>query len=69
MAKTTPASAQQRSVTVTLKRSAIGTPVKQRRVLEGLGLRKIRQTVVRPDTPQVWGMIKKVSHLLEVKVE
>jgi large subunit ribosomal protein L30 len=67
MAKTTGASTAKRSVAVTLKRSPIGTPVRQRLVLEGLGLRRLHQTVVRPDTPQVWGMIKKVSHLLEVK--
>ncbi|MBX3333212.1 MAG: 50S ribosomal protein L30 [Nitrospirales bacterium] len=51
---------------VTLKRSPIGTPERHRLVLRGLGLRRIRQTVVRPDTPQVRGMIHKVGYLLEV---
>lgn len=51
---------------VTLTRSPIGTPMKHRLVLRGLGLRRIRQTVVRPDTPQVRGMIRKVGYLLEV---
>jgi len=51
---------------VTLRRSPIGTPMKHRLVLRGLGLRRIRQTVVRPDTPQVRGMIRKVGYLLEV---
>jgi len=51
---------------VTLMRSPIGTPMKHRLVLRGLGLRRIRQTVVRPDTPQVRGMIRKVGYLLEV---
>lgn len=51
---------------ITLQRSPIGTPQKHRRVLSGLGLRKIRQTVTRPDTPQVRGMIGKVGYLLEV---
>ena len=55
-----------RSVRVTLKRSPIGTPERHRLVLRGLGLRHIRQTVVRPDTPQVRGMIQKVGYLLEV---
>ena len=51
---------------ITLKRSPIGTPDSHRRVLRGLGLRKVNQTVVRPDTPQVHGMIAKVVYLLEV---
>lgn len=54
-------------VRVTLKRSPIGTPESHRLVLRGLGLRHIRQTVVRPDTPQVRGMIRKVEYLLEVE--
>ncbi len=52
---------------ITLRRSPIGTPQKHRRVLSGLGLRKIRQTVTRPNTPQVRGMIGKVGYLLEVQ--
>jgi len=54
-------------VRVTLKRSPIGTPQSHRLVLRGLGLRRIRQTVVRPDTAQVRGMIRKVEYLLEVE--
>lgn len=53
-------------VRVTLRRSPIGTPEKHRLVLRGLGLRRIRQTAVHPDTPQVRGMIRKVGYLLEV---
>jgi large subunit ribosomal protein L30 len=55
------------AVRVTLKRSPIGTPKGHRLVLRGLGLRHIRQTVLRPDTLQVRGMIKKVGYLLEVE--
>ena len=54
------------SVRVTLRRSPIGTPERHRLVLRGLGLRHIRQTVVRPDTLQVRGLIQKVGYLLEV---
>jgi len=54
------------SVRVTLRRSPIGTPERHRLVLRGLGLRRLRQTVVHPDTPQVRGMIHKVGYLLEV---
>jgi large subunit ribosomal protein L30 len=57
---------QSSGVRVTLKRSPIGTPESHRLVLRGLGLRHIRQTVVRADTPQVRGMIRKVGYLLEV---
>jgi len=52
---------------ITLRRSPIGTPQKHRLVLTGLGLRKIRQKVTRPNTPQVRGMISKVGYLLEVQ--
>jgi large subunit ribosomal protein L30 len=51
---------------ITLKKSPIGTPYRHRLVLRGLGLRRIHQTVVRPDTDQVNGMIRKVGYLLEV---
>jgi len=64
-AKTTKGSAQ--SLHITLRRSPIGTPVRHRLVLRGLGLRKIRQSVVRPNTPQVRGLIHKVGYLLEVQ--
>ena len=61
------AKAVQNGFVITLRRSPIGTPQKHRRVLSGLGLRKIRQTVTRPNTPQVRGMIGKVGYLLEVQ--
>ena len=47
-------------------RSGIGFPSKQKRVLHGLGFRKLQQEVVRPDTPAIRGMIAKVSHLVEI---
>ena len=54
------------NLSITLKRSTIGHPDKMRVVLLGLGLRKIGQTVCRPDTDQVRGLIYKVRHLIEV---
>jgi large subunit ribosomal protein L30 len=62
-----PANASAPGIRITLKRSPIGTPERHRLVLRGLGLRKIRQSVVRPDTPQVRGLIHRVSYLLEVQ--
>jgi large subunit ribosomal protein L30 len=64
-AKTANAPAQ--SLRITLKRSPIGTPQRHRLVLRGLGLRKIRQSVLRPDTPQVRGLIHRVNYLLDVQ--
>lgn len=52
---------------ITLVRSTIGRPANQGRVVEALGLRKLNQTVVRPDQPAVRGMVEKVSHLLRVE--
>lgn len=52
---------------VTLKRSVIGGTDVQRRTVEALGLKKIRQSVELEDTPVNRGMINRVSHLLDVK--
>ncbi|MFQ5931210.1 MAG: 50S ribosomal protein L30 [Nitrospiraceae bacterium] len=56
-------------LTITLKRSPIGTPSRHRLVLQGLGLRKLHQTVVRPNTPQVRGLVDKVPYLLDVSAQ
>ncbi len=51
---------------ITQKRSKYGRSENQQKNLEALGLRKIRQTVVLNDTPQIRGMILKVHHLVDV---
>lgn len=51
---------------VKLVRGAAGKKTRQRKTLEGLGLRKSQQTVIVEDTPSMRGMINKVSHLVEV---
>jgi len=53
-------------VQITLVRSPIGRPSKQRKVLQGMGLTKMNKTVALKDSPETWGMINKVSHLVEV---
>ncbi len=53
------------TLAITLVRSPIGTPRAHRTLLLGLGLRRIRHTVMRPDTPQVRGLLRKLSYLLE----
>ena len=54
-------------INVTLKKSMIGKPEKQRRVLRGMGLKKLNQTVQLENTPAIRGMIQKVSHLVEAE--
>jgi large subunit ribosomal protein L30 len=56
-----------KQVAITLRRSCIGRPEKHKRVAVGLGLRKLNQTVIRPDTPEIRGMVRRISHLLEVR--
>jgi large subunit ribosomal protein L30 len=48
-------------------RSGVGGLENQRATLRTLGLRKIRQSVVRDDTPAVRGMIATVRHLVAVE--
>ncbi|HUJ79026.1 MAG TPA: 50S ribosomal protein L30 [Nitrospiria bacterium] len=52
---------------IILRRSPIGHPATQRRVLKALGLRRLRQRVVREDHPTIRGMVAKVAHLVEVR--
>ncbi|MCG6893848.1 MAG: 50S ribosomal protein L30 [Desulfobacteraceae bacterium] len=52
---------------ITLVKSMIGRPEKHRKVLAGMGLRKLNRTVELEDTPSVRGMIRKVSHLVSVE--
>ena len=52
---------------VTQVRSTIGSKRNQRETLRSLGLRKIRQSVVREDNPQVRGMIATVRHMVTVE--
>jgi large subunit ribosomal protein L30 len=52
---------------ITQIRSGIGGTHNQRATLRTLGLRKIRATTEREDTPQVRGMIKTVMHLVKVE--
>jgi large subunit ribosomal protein L30 len=58
--------ADQKKLKVTLVKSPIGFNEKQGRVVQSMGLRRIRHTVELTDTPEVRGMIHKVRHLVEV---
>ncbi|MEV3901573.1 MULTISPECIES: 50S ribosomal protein L30 [unclassified Mycobacterium] len=52
---------------ITQVRGTIGARWNQRESLRTLGLRKIRQTVVREDNEQTRGLIKTVHHLVDVE--
>jgi large subunit ribosomal protein L30 len=47
-------------------RSSIGRSQHQKRIVQGLGLRKLNQVVERPDSPEVRGMVAKISHLVKI---
>lgn len=51
---------------ITLKKSPIGYSKRQKLTLVALGLRRMNQVVELPDRPEIRGMIRKVSHLVEV---
>ena len=54
-------------IKITLIKSHIGKLPKQRAVLNGMGLNKLNKTVVLQNTPEIQGMISKVSHLIKVE--
>jgi large subunit ribosomal protein L30 len=52
---------------VTQVRSVIGSIEDQKRTVRALGLKRIRDSRVHRDTPQIRGMIHKVQHLVRVE--
>lgn len=54
-------------IKVTLNRSAIGRDKYFSKVIKGLGFRRLNQTVVLKDTPEIRGMINKVTHMVTVE--
>jgi large subunit ribosomal protein L30 len=57
------------TVKFTLTKSKIGSTRKIRATLVGLGLTRNEKTVVRKDTPEIRGMLRKVEHLVTVEEE
>jgi large subunit ribosomal protein L30 len=57
----------EKKLKITLVKSFIGRPEKQRKVLRGMGLEKLNKTVLLGDTPEIRGMAKKVAHLVAVE--
>lgn len=54
-------------VRVTQIKSTIDRPENQKRTVRALGFTKLNQTIEVEATPQIQGMINKVSHLLKVE--
>ncbi len=57
----------QSSLKITLIKSPIGQKQRQKDTVRALGLRKMHQTVVRPDNPQMRGMVFAIQHLITVE--
>lgn len=55
-----------KKIKVTQVKSVIDRPERQKKTMEALGLRKLHNTVEVEATPQILGMIRKVSHLVSV---
>jgi len=55
------------TITFTLVKSGIGSTKKILATLTGLGLTKMNKTVTRKDTPELRGMLNKVSHLVRME--
>ena len=47
-------------------RSAIGFPKTQKQIVRSMGFTKLNQTVERPDTPSMRGVVAKVPHLIRI---
>ncbi len=60
-------SSAQKQLKVTLMRSVFGQLKSHRATVRGLGLRRIRDSKVVPDTPEIRGMIRASNHLLKVE--
>ncbi|MFM1838369.1 MAG: 50S ribosomal protein L30 [Ilumatobacteraceae bacterium] len=58
----------QNTITVRQKRSQIGSMPKTRATMRALGLRKIGDTNVLPDRPEIRGMIARVPHLIDIVI-
>lgn len=52
---------------ITQVRSRIGRPLRQKRTLDALGLKRMNQSKEVEVSPQVQGMIDKVKHLLKIE--
>ncbi|MGF1564291.1 MAG: 50S ribosomal protein L30 [Flavobacteriales bacterium] len=54
-------------VIITQVRSAINRPKRQKETIKALGIKKLNVPVEKEATPQIMGMINKVTHLVKVE--
>ena len=54
-------------IKITQVRSAINRPKRQKLTLQALGLKKLHNPVQHEATPQIFGMVRKVIHLVNVE--
>jgi large subunit ribosomal protein L30 len=59
--------AEPKMLRITLERSAIGFSEKHKGTVRALGLHKLHQTVVLPESPSLRGMLIKVNHLVKIE--
>lgn len=52
---------------ITLRKSATGYRKRQKLTVKALGLGKINSSTVKPDNPQIRGMVRKIGHLVDVE--
>ena len=52
---------------ITQVKSIIGRPESQKLTIRALGLKRLNQSVIHDDRPEIKGMINKVIHLLKVE--
>ena len=56
-----------KKIKITLVKSPIDRPERQKLTLQALGLNKLNATKEVEATPQILGMVKKVNHLVKVE--
>jgi len=56
-----------KKIRITQTKSSSGRLQSHKDTLRGLGLRRIRHTVERDDTPEIRGMINKISYMIRVE--
>ncbi len=61
-----PQTDREKTIRVKWKKSVIGRPETQKKMIKALGFRRLNQTLVLPDHPAIRGLINQVPHLVEV---
>jgi large subunit ribosomal protein L30 len=56
-----------KKIRITLVKSPIDRPVRQKETLKALGLNKLNATKEVEATPQILGMVRKVEHMISVQ--